>query len=556
MVVNFNKTKAGMRMKLRMPALAAIKKFIFGYKPQPALMLVCLVVALLMSLPLFYVILRAAGSSFDIWARLLNERIPFLLSSTIGLTFAVTALTILIGVPLAWLTAATDLPFRRTFSLLIALPLAVPPYIGAFIYISILGPRGFIQQLISKLLGIPPNTLEFPSIYGFWGTMLVLTFFTYPYVFLLASAAIKVQNQNLIDAARSLGLKPIQIFRRVTVPLLRPSIGAGGILVALYVLSDFGAVAMMRYPTFTSAIYQQLIGRYDRSAAAVLSSVLILLTIIVISWEWFSRAKSKYHQTVGTYKKLSPVSLGRWRYPALLPVALIIIFTLVLPISMLTYWAAQNVLAGALDTKTFSYIFNSLMASGFAATLALLFALPVAYLTARNTGLYANIVSRLSYASYALPGIVVALGVAFLFNQLLPWFYGTVVLVVFAYVLRFMPQALQAQDSAITAISPNIEDAAKSCGCSTVSILRRIIIPLILPGLTAGWTLVFLSSMKELPVTLILRPAGFDTLAVRVWIEASEGFYTLAAPSALVLIFVSILPLAWLLSGGAKGIKE
>ncbi len=495
-----------------------------GRVPQSSVVVTAALTAGLMSVPLFYIIYRSLASDGAVWLRLWNTRIPLLLLNTLGLMSAVTALAITIAVPLAWLVVKTDLPGRRFWRWLLVVPLAISPYIGAFVYMVTFGS----------------------AVYGFGGAALVLTVFTFPYIYLMVMAALQSMNSNLEEAAMISGNGPWQIFRRVTLPLLRPAIGAGSLLVALYALADFGAVAMLRYQTFSSAIYTQLVGRYDRSAAAVLSAILVVITVVLIWLEWRSRAGLRYDQTTGTYRTGQTYKLGRWKYPAFLLVVLVSAVAVFIPVGVLTVMTVQGIKAGTIGYDFLQYVWHSFSVSALAATVALPLALPVAYLSVRHGTFAGKSIARLAYAGYALPGVVVALGVIFLFNRYLPVFYGTPVLMVAAYLIRFLPQSMQAQETALALVSPNLEEAGLSCGCTRWQVLRKITLPLIKPGLLAGWGMVFLSSMKELPATLLLRPAGFDTLAVRIWLEASEGFYVLAAPASLLLIAVSLAGLVFM----------
>jgi iron(III) transport system permease protein len=500
-------------------------------------------VALLMAIPAIYILIRAAGADTAVWGKLFSTSIPALLGSTMSLTVGVTALAALIAVPAAWLVTMSDIPGKRLWQWLLALPLAIPPFIGALAYITIFGPRGLFQQQLSAFLGVSRYELNIPSIYSFTGTLIIMALFTYPYIFMLVAAALRSQNQSLIDAARAGGLGPARVLLRVTLPLIRPSIAAGSLLVALYVLSDFGAISLLRYRTFTSAIYQQLVGRYDLQAAAALSTVLMVLTITVIWLSWRSQSRARYFQTISSFRPAQIQPLGRWKWPALIFVLLILATALVIPIIMLTYWTGIALAQGSVDGNFWRHTINSVIASGLAATLAVAMALPVVYMAKRHGGLLADFLFRTSYSGYALPGVLVGLGMVFFFNNAVPWLYGSVFVLILAYVVRFLPQCLQAEEAGLSVISPNMEEAARSFGYNTIGVLRHVTIPLMLPAMAAGWALVFISAMKELPATLMLRPAGFDTLAVRVWINTSEGFFSLAAPPALLLVLASIGPL-------------
>ncbi|CAA9487825.1 MAG: Ferric iron ABC transporter, permease protein, partial [uncultured Solirubrobacteraceae bacterium] len=248
-------------------------------------------VALVAGLPLLYVLVRAAGAGSETWSLLLDRRIPALLANTIGLAAVVGAATLVLGGGLAWLTVRTDLPARRWLAVLCALPLAIPPYVGAVIYADVLGPRGGLQGALEPL-----GVERLPSIFGFDGAALVLVLFTYPYVFLLASAGLANLNPHYDEAARALGARPWRV-AATTARLLLPALAGGGLLVGLYVLSDFGAVSLMRFDTFTTVIYQQLGGRFDPPGAAALSSVLVVLTLAVLVGGLKLRGGGRYVQT-------------------------------------------------------------------------------------------------------------------------------------------------------------------------------------------------------------------------------------------------------------------
>lgn len=503
-------------------------------------------VSALATVPVFYVLLRASQSSPEIWLRLWLGRIPDLLAGTLGLALAVTAFTVLVSALLAYLVVRTDLPGRDIVHWLLAFPLAIPAYIGAFSYIALLGHNGLARVLLAKTLDLPLQEVALPSIYSFGGTVLVLSLFTFPYVYLLAAAALRSGGGDLEEAALSCGLTRGRTFFRVTLPLLRPSLAAGGLLVFLYVLSDFGTVAMLRFPTFTSAIYLQLVGRYDRSTAAVLSAVLLAVALAAICLEWRFRSGARYYQNPCGHGASPPVPLGPWRLPALFFITAVVTLSVAAPLGMLCFWSTAGIAGGAVTADLLHYARNNLLTAGSAATASIALGLPLVFLAVRHNGRLGKDLIRLVYAGYALPGVIVALGLVFAASSFFPALYGTVVLLVAAYVVRFMPQAIQAEEASLAQVNPCLEEAARLAGYSAWPAFLRVTLPLIRPGLISGWALVFISSAKELPATLILRPAGFDTLSVRVWIEASEGFFERGAPAALLLILATALPLKFL----------
>lgn len=516
-----------------------------GNPPGFVLLTVGLLTGVLMAVPLVYVIIRSISAGADSWARLIGDRIPGLLWNTLSLTFAVTALALVIGVSLAWLVIRTDIPGRRVWQWLLAIPLVIPPYVGAVTYIIVFGPSGWMRDLWND--GLPAMFGDYAlNIYSFWGVFLVMTMFTYPYVFLIASASLRKMNRNYEEVARSQGMTTSQIFWKVNLPLLRPAIGAGAILISLYVLSDFGAIAMMRYVTFTAAIYYQRAG-FDIPSASVLSLALIVLTVIILWIESYSRRKNKFYQTSNTFRPPEILKLGKWKPLAIVYVSGVFGLAVVLPIFVLVYWTVIGAGAGAIDSRFFGYAWNSVQVSGLAAILCMVLALPLIYLKSRHPSVISSGIDKLSYTGYALPGVIVALGLVFIFNNHLPALYNTFYMIAIAFVVRFLPQAMQAGEASLSLVSPRMDEAARSLGYPAWKVMLKVTLPSILPGILAGGALVFVSSIKELPATLMLRPPGFDTLAVRVYYNASEAIYHQAAPGALLIVLVSIIPLHYLL---------
>lgn len=520
---------------------------------SPRLFLAAGLVALFVAIPLVYIFFRAFTGGAEVWMRLLQTRIWKLLVNTLLLTIAVTSGAALVGVSMAFLTERTNLPGRQLFRWMLALPLAIPAYIGGIVHLTLLRPRGgIIPQLLETWFGQPLPT---PSPLGFWGAAFILTLFTYPYVYLLSAAAFRSLNASLEEASRTFGRNSWHTLWEVTLPALRPGLMAGALLVALDILAEYGTVALLRYETFSSAIFVQLSGRYDRSAASVLSGILITIAIIILWGELRLQGQARYTQMDSQWRPSVPLPLDRWKIPALLLVLLIASASLLVPVFVLGYWS----ITALLDPETLSsimrsgsqnfgnYVWNSLWSSALAAFAAVVLSLPVALLSVRYPSKLSKAISRFSQIGYAIPGVVVALSLVLLVNQFLPFLYATPLIVVMAYVLRHMPQAIRASESALNQLSPSMEEASRTLGRTSLQTIFQVILPLILPGLMAGAALVFLTSLKELPATLLLRPAGFDTLAVRVWIWAEEGFYTQAAPAALLLVLASAWPLYFLL---------
>ena len=510
-------------------------------------------VALFVAVPLAYIFIRALGAEPEAWQRLLQTRLWKLLGNTLLLVVSVTSSALLTGVSMAWFTERTDLPGRNIFRWMLALPLAIPAYIGGIVHLALLRPRGgYIPQVLESIFG---QTVFTPSPLGFWGAAFILTLFTYPYVYLLSAAAFRSLHASLEEAARTFGRTPFQTLLQVTLPALRPGLMAGALLVALDILAEYGTVALLRYDTFSSAIFVQLSGRYDRSAASVLSGILVTLAIVILWSELRLQGQARFTQMESNWRPAPPAILGKWRLPAFLLVTGVVSASLLVPVIVLIVWSIQAFLDPQTLDAVFrtgsqgfgSYVWNSLWSSGWAAVIAVTLSLPVALLSVRYPNKISRFISRFCQVGYAIPGVVIALSLVLLVNRLLPFLYATPFVVVIAYVLRHMPQAVRASESALNQLSPSLEDAARMLGRTSLQTMLQVTFPLILPGLMAGGSLVFLTSLKELPATLLLRPAGFDTLAVRVWMWAADGFYLQAAPAALLLVMVSALPLYFLL---------
>lgn len=514
-----------------------------GLPPAPVASLLGLVVGAGAALPLGYLLWRASEVGWArSWEIATSERSLTLLANTVRLAVAVTIACIVISVPLAWLTTRTNLPGRRFWVIVTALPLAIPTYVGSFAVIGALGPRGVLQSWLQPL-----GVERIPAIYGFWGAFAVLTLFSYPYVLLTVRAAYRRLDPSLEEASRTLGHGSFATFRRVVLPQLRPSIAAGGLLVSLYTLSDFGAVSMLRYDTFTRAIYTQYRGALDRSTAAVLGLMLVALTIGVLAVEQRFRGREQLHRLHGGgARHPRVVDLGPWRWAASAACGLLVLLALVVPLGVVAWWWWRGVDTGLSWLPDLSLVVNSLRAAALGAVFTVLAAWPVAWLSVRQRGWLSRLVERLAWSGYALPGLVVALALVFFGARVVPWAYQTLGMLVFAYMVLFLPQAIGALRASLLQVTPSVEEASHLLGAGSWRTFRRVVLPLARPGALAGGALVFLTAMKELPATLLLAPTGYGTLSTRVWNATAEGFLARAAAPALALVLLSALPMALL----------
>ncbi len=509
-----------------------------GTPPRPTLIFINIMTVLIMSIPIIYILARALTSPTEKWSIVFKTRVPILIWNTLSLAFTVTLITVAIGVILAWLVEHTNLPGRRFFKIALSLPLVIPPYIGALTYVIFFGPRGILYSFF----GNSPI-----DVYSFFSVAFILSMFTFPYVFLLVSSSLRKISSNYEEAGRSCGASYPTILRKIILPLVRPAILSGSIIILFYIVADFGAVSMLRYTTFSSNIYFQMVGSLDRSSAAILSIVLILLGLVILLIKSYLLNKKTFSQNPKSNRKMKPINLGKFKYISLSLVFIVLLFSVILPLSTLTVWSVKGISEGVLTLKTLGYIKNSLTVSIGAALITMVISIPVAYLKYRNPSKVTILMNNVCHMGLVIPGILIALGMVFFISQYFSWLMGNQIVLMIGFSIRYMSRNLQSTESSMSLVSKNLDESAYSLGKNFGSVLIRVILPSILPGVLSGGALVLVSSLKELPITLMLRPAGFDTLAVRIWIEASDGFYTHAAPSGLLIVLVSIVPLYFML---------
>ncbi|MFQ3680771.1 ABC transporter permease [Roseiflexus sp.] len=507
-------------------------------------------VGILAIVPLVYIVIRALEADAAVWERLWSRQIPVLAGNTLALTVTTVFLSALFGIGAAWLVERTDLPGARVWRVMLALPLAIPAYVAAICWLILLRRGGVVDQVAMEWLGFARGTFPLPQITNLWGATIVISLCVFPYVFLPVGAALRSLDRSLEEAARIAGLSAWATLRRVALPLIMPAAAGGALLVALYVLSDFGTVAMLRYRTFTLAIFQQFAGQVDRSAAAILSFILIgMATPALYGAAWLARRERQVTRTRWQPPRL--VHLGRWRPLALLAIGGLTFFSLGLPLLTLggltlqgwlfptevdRIWEVNN--AGVLR-----HALNSVGLAVTAATGAIALAIFPALVAVRRPGRWSSLLLAACQSPFALPGIIVGLSFVLLFNRWMPALYGTLVVLVIGLVFRLLPQAVTANESALRIVSPSLEQAARTLGQSGARTFQRVTLPVAAPGLLAGWVLCFVTAMKELPTVILLRPPGFDTLPVRIWVAASESVHTQAAPPAFALIAVTIATL-------------
>ncbi|HKY73620.1 MAG TPA: iron ABC transporter permease [Nitrospira sp.] len=510
------------------------------------LQLVTLASAALILLPLGYVTSQALSADPAVWSRLWTTRIPELLGNTIWLAASVACLTLVLGVSTAWLVTRVELPGRRLWEVALVLPLAMPTYVLAYIYSYLLGFGGPVEHLWQLVAG-PQARIVSP--HSYLGATLVMTLDTFPFVYLLSRSALLNMNVSFEEVSRASGVSRMKTLWLVTLPLMRPSIAAGLALVVLYVVSDFGAVSLLRYQTLTYAVFQQMTGRSDNTAASILSILLVGLALLFLITERWFRHRSRFYQTTGRYRRPERHRYG-WLGTSLVTGYLLLVVgaSFGLPAYLLVVWSLSPEAQATIDSRFFAFLWNSGFLAACAATGGVLIGLPLAYMASRRPNWLNLGCLQAAYAGYVLPGPVAALAVLVLCLNLTPFLYGSVLVLIVAYVIHFLPAGLQSLEPALQQITPNLEEVARTLGLGVRQTWQRVTLPLMWTGFIVAWVLMFLQTMKELPATLLLRPVGFDTLAIRVWMEASEEYYQLAAPSALLIVLLGLPTLLLLLS--------
>ena len=518
-----------------------------GAPKAPGLTLIALLLASVFALPLLHLFLEHFGGAGGL-GTLVDERSLGPLTRSIVLALLVAFCATVVGTTSAWLVVRTDLPGRRLWRVLLPIPLVIPSFIGGFVLVAATATGGFLETFLSPL-----GVESLPRIEGLFGSLLVLTLFTYPYVYLPVAARLGQMPSSLEESARLLGAKPWAVFRTVVLPQARPAMLAGALLVFLYAISDFGVVVLMRYDALTRAIYATRL--FDRPVSIALSLVLGLVALAVVLLE---RLISRRNPVRSAERRPRPliVPLGRWRFPSVAIITTVVGASLLLPIAVLVWWSLRGsgsgaTGSGALVSSVGSLLRPALATTGVsivAAVISVAVVLPLAYLVVRHRSKAAGLASSIVIAGFALPGLAIALSLASftLGSGPLATFYQSFPLLILAYVVHFGAQAMRASQVAVGAVPTGIEDAGRVLGVSRWQRFWRLEMPLMRPGLLAGAGLVLLSTMKELPASLLLAPAGFQTLAMKIWGATESAYFGDASVLSLTLIALSGI-LTWLL---------
>ena len=519
----------------------------------------------LTAVPLAVLFAAWASPETEVWRHLAATVLPELVRNTLALLLGVGAGTLVLGCGLAWLTARCDFPGRRWLDWALMLPLALPAYVLAFVVQGLFDGTGPLQTLLREGLGIRSPGFEAR---GTGWVIAVLTLAFYPYVYLLARAAFLGIGRGTLEAARLLGLGPWGTFFRVVLPTARPAIVAGLALAIMETLADFGAVSAFNYDTFTTAIYKAWFGLFNLPAAAQLASLLLLIVALALVGERRLRGRARFHETARGAPPPRIVLRG-WRAGLAAGLAGAV-FTagFALPMAQLAWWTTASA-AAELDARYWTLLAHTLLLGGSAALVTVSGALIVGLARRQFTGRPTRVAVDLSAIGYALPGSVLAVGVMMSFagidnalntlwrlaggGDLGPLLGGSLAALLLAYLVRFLAVANGPVGSALERLRPSVVDAARTLGARGIDLARRVYLPLLRPGLVTGALLVLVEVMKEMPATLLLRPFGWDTLAVRIFEFTSEGEWQRAALPAVTLVLAGLGPVIWLARRSAAG---
>ncbi len=481
--------------------------------------------------------------------------------TTLTLMVGVGIGTAVLGAGLAWLVTAYRFPLRDTLVWLLVLPLAMPAYILGFVFLSVFDYSGPVQSGLRAALG--PDVWA-PEVRSLSGAILVMSLTLYPYVYLLARNALVEQSPGTYDAARTLGASRSRAYWRVLLPLARPSLAAGLALVMMETLTDFATVQYFNVRTVSVGVYLVWKGAFDFRSATQLSMLVLLFAVAVLAGERFLRGRSRYHQKGGRGQGLQPCAMSGWRAWSATAMCLVVLGAgFVVPVARLLAWAVDDILAdpgSMLDPRFVEYLVNSLLVALLAAVACVVLSLVLGHGLRLGGGRVARAAAQLTTFGYAVPGAVVGIGVLLVFAHLDNMLRavgiaggtgllvtGSVLGILYAYVVRFLAPAYQAVDASFLKVSPSMTLSALSLGASPRRVLTRVHLPLVRPGVAVALMLVMIDAVKELPIVLLLRPFGFTTVSVWVYELASENFWEKAALPALVIVAVAVVPVFYLI---------
>jgi iron(III) transport system permease protein len=551
------------RSEIRRPSLLG--------RPSTRLVYVALLGAGLVLLPVMALALTALSSqAASIWPHLAANVLPAALRDTGLLLLGVGLLCGLIGVGTAWLVTQFEFLGRRSLEWLLVLPLALPTYITAYVYVEVLGFQGPFQNALRALTGWRSlRDYWFPDPRNLPGAICIMAIVLYPYVYLSVRALFGLQAAAIVESARTLGAAPGRLFWRIGLPMARPALAAGLTLVLLETLNDIGASEYLGVRSLTLSIYTTWVNRNSLAGAAQIACVMLLLVVLLMGIEARLRGQRRFALPVRQPRAVGRVPLqGGRAAAATLACALPVLFGALLPIGFLATEVLRRGLWQQLDGAMLRALFNALVFSGLASGIVILLGIGIAAARRQGREPWLPALSRLASLGYAVPGTVLALGLlvplAALDNvvadALRRWFglniglllIGSGAALVLAYVVRFLAIAVSGVESGLSRISPRIDDAARTLGASAPEVMRKMHWPLARPAVAAAALLVFVDCLKELPATLLLRPLNVETLATTVYGHASRGAFEDGALAGLLIVLAGLYPAVRLARAGGR----
>ncbi|HCH5094171.1 TPA: iron ABC transporter permease [Vibrio parahaemolyticus] len=516
-------------------------------------------ITLLLVLPILAIFYTAIGETDNLFTHLMSTVMPTYIYNTVVLTIGVMGLSLIFGIPSAWLMAMCKLPTEKWLQWALVLPLAMPGYIIGYIFTDWFDFAGPIQIFLRDVTGWGPGEYWFPDIRTLPGATFVLSLVLYPYVYLLCRAAFMEQNVSLLQSARLLKCSPWESFWRISMPLVRPSIAVALSLVAMETIGDFGTVSYFAVNTLTTAVYDTWLGYSNLNAAAKISAIMLLIVVLLLSTERYSRRKQKLFQSQFNSHEDFRYELSGWKkWAALVWCWGLVAVAFILPLLQLIDYSITY-FEQSWTPEFREYAWNSLVVSVIAAIIGVAVALIVNFTHRVNGKRESLAFMRLSSMGYAVPGTVLAIGVmvAVLFMdyrvndiaKAMEWgrpgliFSGSMFALIFAMVVRFSAVAIGSIESNLNKISPSLDMASRTMGCTPNTMLWRVHFPLVKRGALIAALLVFIESMKELNASLLLRPFNFETLATYVYNFASDEHLELATLPAVLLVLVGLIPL-------------
>ena len=507
-------------------------------------------ISLFMLVPILIVLLSWTQPVADIWTHMRQYVLPQVLENTVILLMMVTLISGVIGTALAWVTSMYRFPGQRFFAWALMLPLAMPAYVLAFVTIGIVDFSGPLQTALREF----GFTTAIPSVRNVWGAGLVLSLAFYPYVYLLARQAFLSQGRRAIEAGQMLGLSRSKVFFRLALPQALPWVIGGLLLASMETLADFGAVSVFNVDTFTTAIYKAWFGFFSLTTAAQLAALLIGVVFIVVLFEQYWQAKRGSTVAQGSSQRFEASKPARWGMALLCTLVFLVAF--LIPFLQLLYWTALN-FQQDFDARYIDFVTNSLMIASMTTIFIAFLAIIIAWIKRQYLDKSTKLMTTLANLGYVVPGTVLAVGIfipiAWLDNQLIAFgitstqfLSGSVIVMLLALSTRFMTVSFQPVDRQLQRLTVNQEAAAKLLSDSPYQRWRQVMLPVLSPGVLTGLLMGFVEVMKEMPITLMTRRQGWDTLAVRVFEMTSEGMWARAALPSLLIVLVGLIPV-WIL---------